>query len=112
MIISIPFRGHSRETPLEQTITISFENEIQKTAIKRIEKETGISFAYSNHKDLAKKVMPNVIAFRRINNFKVNFFLQTAQPVSSAFNKKGGSSLNLLSTIFFYFYFFPLLWRG
>ncbi|MBN1927308.1 MAG: TonB-dependent receptor [Prolixibacteraceae bacterium] len=56
MIIAIPFRGHSRETPLEQTITISFENETLKTAIKRIEKETGISFAYSNHKDFAKKV--------------------------------------------------------
>jgi plasmid replication initiation protein len=54
MILTIPFRSYTREAPLEQTITISFENETLKTAVKRIEKETGISFAYSNHKDMTK----------------------------------------------------------
>ncbi|MCF8357380.1 MAG: TonB-dependent receptor [Prolixibacteraceae bacterium] len=56
MILTIPFRSYTQEAPLEQTITISFENETLKTAVKRIEKETGISFAYSNHRDMAKKV--------------------------------------------------------
>ncbi|MBN2806986.1 MAG: TonB-dependent receptor, partial [Prolixibacteraceae bacterium] len=53
---TIPFKGHSQETTLSQTITIKFENEILKTAIKRIEKETGIAFAYSNLNDLNKKI--------------------------------------------------------
>lgn len=52
----IPFKSFSQETVLDHKISITLENETLKSVIKRIEKETGIAFAYSNLSDLNKKV--------------------------------------------------------
>jgi hypothetical protein len=55
-LIALPCKSFSKETILNTKITISFKDETLKNAIKRIEKETGITFAYANLKDLDKKV--------------------------------------------------------
>lgn len=46
---------------LDKTISISANNETIKSIIKRIENETGISFAYSNCKALEQKVSLNIL---------------------------------------------------
>ena len=52
----LPVKTFSQGTILNKKISITLENETLKSAIKRIEKETGIAFAYSNLSDLNKKV--------------------------------------------------------
>ncbi|MFA9388492.1 MAG: carboxypeptidase-like regulatory domain-containing protein [Prolixibacteraceae bacterium] len=61
VLTTLPLQSFSQETPLSRTITISFNNETLKSAIKKIERQTGVSFAYSKLTDLNKKVDGNFV---------------------------------------------------
>ncbi len=55
-LLALPFKSYPQESILATKLSISFDKEIIRDAIKRIEKETGISFAYANLNDLGKRV--------------------------------------------------------
>ncbi|MFA9388494.1 MAG: TonB-dependent receptor domain-containing protein [Prolixibacteraceae bacterium] len=62
VLATLPFQSYSQENILDKTISISFENETLKSVIKKIEQQTGVSFAYSKLSDLNKKVSGNFVA--------------------------------------------------
>ena len=69
----LPFKSFSQEKILKQEISITLKNETLKSAIKRIENETGITFAYSNLNDLNKKVSGEFIE-QLLNNVLSTLF--------------------------------------
>jgi len=55
-LLALPSKSFAQESNLDFKLSISFKNEKIRDAIKRIEKESGISFAYANLNDLDKRV--------------------------------------------------------
>lgn len=55
----LPIKSFPQENLLGTKLSITFTNERIRNVVKRIERDTGISFAYANHADLNKRVTGN-----------------------------------------------------
>jgi len=59
VLIVLPFRSSAQTTILDRKITVSINNQSIKEAVKEIEKQHGISFAYTNFSAMNQKVTGN-----------------------------------------------------